>query len=81
MHHVVERYRLSVRFDDARSDHHAVLDLLLAENLEPFAGIAIEPAGVHGGDVSATAQFPLLALKPAFSANARQVKPPALVLP
>ena len=31
--------------------------------------------------IGRAAQFPLLALNPDLSANARQVKPPALVLP
>jgi hypothetical protein len=52
VHHEIDRYRLAIRFDDARLDHRAVLDLLLAEKFEPFAGIPVEPGSVYGGNIA-----------------------------
>src|SRR5205814_6212548 len=55
---------LAIRFDDLRFDHRAAPDLLLAEHLEAFPGIAVEPGGVDCGDVAAIgARRPLFLIR------------------
>src|SRR5215470_14619723 len=53
VHHVVDRHRLAVRFGDPGFDHAAALDLLLAQDIEPLAGIAVEAASIDRGNIAA----------------------------